>query len=203
MSSDLYELAKRLNLKKFSLAGHSMGGKTAMMFALSHPEMLECLVVMDIAPFTGKIRYDNAFSYHLGILNAVIETDISSASRREEVEIKLAGRIADVKVRGFIMKNLNRDESKKFKWKINTEALLKNLDKIVADLPYKYYSSDETTGFSVVFLKGENSDYIENEDIPEIKKLFPAAELRIIKNAGHWLNSDNPGAVITELKNCY
>jgi len=101
------------------------------------------------------------------------------------------------------MKNLNRDESKKFKWKINTEALLKNLDKIVADLPYKYYSSDETTGFSVVFLKGENSDYIENEDLPEIKKLFPAAELRIIKNAGHWLNSDNPGAVITELKNCY
>jgi pimeloyl-ACP methyl ester carboxylesterase len=203
MSRDLHEFAADLNLKRFFLAGHSMGGKTAMMFAMNYPEIIECLVIMDISPFTDRTRSTSAYRYHHGILRAMLDTDLSSASRRDEIEMELADKIKEVNVRGFIMKNLQRTENKKFRWKINIAALLNNLKNIVTDLPFPENSADEITGFPVVFLKGENSDHLLNEDYDRIKRLFPAAEIKIIKNAGHWLNADNPEAVIKELENCY
>ncbi|MFO7446697.1 MAG: alpha/beta fold hydrolase [Ignavibacteriaceae bacterium] len=44
-------LADHLNLDKFILAGHSMGGQTAITFALKHPERLEKLILASPAGF--------------------------------------------------------------------------------------------------------------------------------------------------------
>src|SRR5512135_3012718 len=51
LSEDVYELADHLKLEKFFLAGHSMGGKCAIRFALKWPERLQGLLVADISPF--------------------------------------------------------------------------------------------------------------------------------------------------------
>jgi len=191
MSDDLFELITELNLKKFFLAGHSMGGKTAMKFAMKWPEMIQGLIIADISPFGDRTNGSQDYNEHYEILRSITETDISKAASRTDIDKLFAERIPSVKVRDLILKNLQRDENKMFVWKLNAWVLLKNLDRIMEGLPF----AQQITGFPVVFLKGEYSGYILKEDYNSIIKLFPAAEIRVIKNAGHWLHADNPEAV--------
>jgi pimeloyl-ACP methyl ester carboxylesterase len=191
IANDLYELASDLDLKKFFLAGHSMGGKTAMTFALKWPEMVQGLLIADISPFSDEERKIRARNEVSEILKSIIDTDVLKATSRAEADRMLAVRIYSERVRALILKNLQRDEKNKFTWKLNAVTLINNLDKIVEGVPCQ----QSVTGFPVIFLKGENSDYILKEDYRHIINLFPAAEIRVIKDAGHWLHADNPEAV--------
>ena len=195
MSSDIYELVTELNLGKFFLAGHSMGGKAAIRFAIMWPEMVEGLLVADISPFETKTSNLTAYNQHLAILKAVTETDISGASSRNEIENMFLGSISSVKIRGLIMKNIMRTSDGRYSWRINNSSLLKNIDKIIESVAGETGILEPVTGFPVIFLKGENSEYLPSGDFRKISGLFPSAEFRVIKNAGHWLHADNPEAV--------
>lgn len=198
MSSDLHELVLELNLKKFFLAGHSMGGKTAVRFAMRWPEMLEGLLIADISPFETKARYSEYYDQHIAILETLVKIEISGAGSRGEVENLFAGKISSEKTRKMILKNIQRNDEGKFSWKINNASLLRNIDKIMDSVADVNSFLEPVTGFPVIFLKGEKSDYIPPEDFKEILRLFPAAEFRVIKNAGHWVHVDNPDAVVQE-----
>ena len=195
MSMDLFELVSELRLKKFFLAGHSMGGKTAVNFTLKWPEMIQGLLIADISPFSNEISKIAAFNEHKSVLTAITSTDISKSSSRIDIDRLLEEKIPSEKVRGLIMKNLQRDRDNKFLWKLNARSLLDNLNKIVGGLPLLSEDYQQITGFPVIFLKGENSDYILKEDNDKILRLFPGAEIKKIKDAGHWLHTDNPDSV--------
>jgi Predicted hydrolases or acyltransferases (alpha/beta hydrolase superfamily) len=199
MSEDIFELVTDLGLKKFTLAGHSMGGKAAMMFASRWPYMLDGMLIADISPFTDDRRRAIARDENLTILKAILGIDLSKASSRNEVETALEPHIQSEKVRELIMKSLHRNDSNNFEWKLNAKALLNNLDKIVDGVPFQRAGSQQIMGFPVVFLKGENSDYIMAGELTAITRIFRAAELKTIINAGHWLQADNPKAVTEEL----
>jgi len=191
MSNDLYELASDLNLGKFFLAGHSMGGKTAMKFTMKWPEMIQGLIIADIPPFSNEKKKIQAYNEYYKILNSIIDTDVSKAASRSDADKLLAESISSEKVRSLILKSMHRDDNNRFFWKLNARALLNNLDNITEGLTFP----QQITGFPVIFLKGENSEYILKEDYIGIKKLFPGADIIVIKNAGHWLHADNPDAV--------
>ncbi len=195
MSNDLYEFASDMDLHKFFLAGHSMGGKTAMKFAMKWPEMIQGLLIADISPFSDEKRKLQAHNEVSNILKSIIDTDVLKASTRAEADKLLAERISSERIRSLILKNLQRGEKNRFSWRLNALTLINNLDNIVEGLPFQ----QPVTGFPVIFLKGEKSDYILKEDYQEILRLFPAAEIKVIKNAGHWLHVDNPEAVIEAL----
>ena len=199
MSSDLFELVNHLGISKFFLAGHSMGGKTAISFAMKWPEMLNGLLIADITPFSGRLKQSAEYKMHSAILETILDTGLSGSSTRKDVELRLSESITSGKIRGLIMKNLQRTADNGFTWKLNAPVLLRNLDGIMEDLKIPDDISYGITGFPVIFLKGENSDYIQAEDIQGIIKLFPGAEVKIIKNAGHWLHADNPGDVSESL----
>ncbi len=195
LSSDLCEFAGELGLGRFYLAGHSMGGKAAIHFTLKNPERICGLVIADISPFLTVNSGSKEFDLGLSILRTILETDVSAAMSRNDIDNLLAGKFHSQKFRAFIMKNLKRTPDNKFAWKINAAALLNNLDKIMEGLPRTTDGISQITGFPVLFLKGENSDYLPSGDWNDILKIFPAAELRIVKNAGHWIHTDNPEAV--------
>jgi len=195
MNSDLFELVNELGLSKFFLAGHSMGGKSAISYAMKWPEMIYGLLIADISPFTDDMKKSTAYNQHLTILKTILETNITDARSRNDVEMAIADNIPSINVRGLIMKNLQRTRLNKFIWKINAQSLLNNLEKILEGLPRPEGNYVEITGFPVIFLKGEKSDYISSDEFNDILKIFPSAELRIIKNAGHWLHSENPEEV--------
>jgi esterase len=199
MSNDLFEFAADLGLKKISLAGHSMGGKTAMLFSSKWPEMLDGLLIADISPFIDEKRKAVGRYEDLTILKSILDTDLSKAISRNDVELSLAKKIHSEKVRELIMKNIRRSGTNSFEWKLNAPALLNNLDNIVDEIHFPVAGINQITGFRVIFLKGENSDYINDEEFTDITTIYPAAELKIIKNAGHWLQADNPQAVTEAL----
>jgi len=200
MRDDLFELAGDLKLKKFFLAGHSMGGKTAISFALKWPEMLNGLLIADISPFTNENTRHSAYSQHFTILSAMLSIDLTKISTRAEAESILLEKIPSEKVRGFILKNLQRTTNNTFTWKLNTSTLLKNLEKIMEGIERRTDFNQQISGFPVIFLKGGDSDYLPSGDFRDIQNVFPAAEFIEVPNAGHWIHADRPDEVVWNLK---
>ena len=195
LSDDIIEFAEARQLSRFFLAGHSMGGKTAVSVAVRKPELLMGLIVADISPFADHRAAESAVREHLQILKAMAATDLSGIKKREEVDYQLRELITSAEVRNLIMKNLQRNSDSSFSWKINVNSLIRNIGNITGAYKKDEFQYGHISGFPVVFLKGENSGYITTEGFNDILRIFPGAELKIIRNAGHWLHADNPEAV--------
>ena len=121
LSNDLLEFFEQQKIHKAHIIGHSMGGKTAMQFALEHSEKVEKLIVVDVAPVAYEDRHSNVFA-------ALFAADVKSATTREEVENILRQKLDnDEATVQFLLKGLSRDElGKHFEWKFNVESLHKN-----------------------------------------------------------------------------
>ncbi len=200
MRDDLHELAIDLKLHKFFLVGHSMGGKTAISFTLKWPEMIDGLLIADISPFVNENNKNEAFNKHKNILEAVLSVDLSGISTRGEAEIILKKKISSEKEIGFVLKNLQRNPGNSFSWKLNAKALFENLGKIMEGIDRSSFMGEQITGFPVIFLQGEDSDYLPSSDFRDIKKIFPGAEIIKISNAGHWIHADQPEEVVRSIK---
>lgn len=200
MSRDLLELTEELKINRFILAGHSMGGKVAVRFAMKWPEKINSLIIIDISPFRSPDPERRFYLEHKQILESVLSVDLSVAKSRSEVETFLAGKIESEKTRGFIMKNLQRTDEKTFKWKMNVRALFDNLDGIVDGIPRPTRDTEAVTGFPVTFIRGGESDYLPEDEIIVIQKLFPTAEIVTLENAGHWIHAERPEEIIEIFK---
>ena len=186
MSQDVLEYCQEHNLDKVSIIGHSMGGKVAMLFATLYSEMVEKLIVADIGPKYYKPHHQDIFAG----LNAV---DFSSKPSRTEVEQLLYPFIPDFGTRQFLMKNLYWVEPGQLGFRFNLEVFNKEIEVIGTALP-----EGNTFEKPTMFIRGGNSNYILDADLPEIKKYFPNFELVTIPNVGHWLHAENPKVFFEE-----
>jgi esterase len=200
MRNDLFELVNELSLKQFFLAGHSMGGKTAISFALKWPELLNGLLIADISPFTYENNSHAAYSEHFSILSAILSVDLKKVTTRAEAEQLLMDKIPSDKIRSLIMKNIQRTSENSFTWKINASSLLKNLENIMTGIKREIDFNHQITGFPVIFLRGGDSDYIPRADFGDILHVFPAAEIIDVPGAGHWIQADKPDEVVKYIK---
>ena len=196
MSRDLFELTGELKINKFFLAGHSMGGKVAVNFAIKWPERINSLIIIDISPFMSADPENKYYKEHKNILETILSTGLSGIGSRMEAEYILAKKIESESTRGFILKNLHRTGDNSFSWKMNVRSLYDNLEKIVGGLDRPTRLTEQVSGFPATFIKGENSEYLPLEELDAIQKLFPAAEIITVKNAGHWVHAEKPDAII-------
>ena len=166
--------------------GHSMGGKVAMLLALRHPELTAGLIIEDIAPGSSST---SEFDHLLGTL---LKLDLSQVSSRRDAHAKLKTAIDDAGVRGFLLQNLIRDEDNGFVWQPNLQMLYDNVPTIV-DFPKVEQTYD---AHPVMWVKGSESDYINDESTEAMRKLFPSTRKIQIRDAGHWVHSEQPKAFI-------
>ncbi len=192
MAEDIKNFIDRHNLRNPVILGHSMGGKAALFFAVTYPELFEKLIVVDIAPKAYPNRHDT-------IIKAFSAVDIENIQSRNEADEQMQPYIAEMGIRQFLLKNLKRTDSG-FAWKLNLSAIRDNLNNIMEGLP-----ADKTTDKPILFVRGGKSDYINDEDEQVIKKQFPNAKTVTVSNAGHWVHAEQPGplhdAVTGFLKN--
>ncbi|HEY4789462.1 MAG TPA: alpha/beta fold hydrolase [Bacteroidales bacterium] len=203
MADDLYELVSSEKLGKVLLIGHSMGGKTAMLFAALHPERVSGLVVVDIGPdsYVSLDSYSPQVIGHLNIVNAMLSVDFSKMISRTEIEKELAKTITEAPVRQFIMKNVARNHDNSLSWKLNIDALSKALPAIMGSIYLeKVLGEKGIDNFPVIFFKGERSGYISEKQMELIQTYFPKAEIEIIPGAGHWVQADQPELFMVSLK---
>ena len=184
MSEDLREFLNQQHLQKAHVLGHSMGGKVAMRFAQLHPSLVNKLVVVDIAPREYSSRYR-------GLMDAMLAVDLSSLQRREEVDAVLTSDIPDKALRQFLLKNLGRDESSRLFWKPDLKSIRANYDAIRSNFP-----SDIHYDRPALFVRGERSDYIQENDLTLIHHVFPSAQIETIPGAGHWVHANAPDKVV-------
>ena len=183
MVDDLKEFIELNQLKNVNLLGHSMGGKVVMEFALQYPQLTNKIIVADIAPRKYKPGHDDVFS----ALHAV---DLTKIENRKQAEEAMTPFLPDFGVRQFVLKNLDRTESGAYKWKMNLRVLYKDYEEVTKEI-----ESNRSFDNPVLFLKGSNSLYIKETDIPKIAELFPYFKLETIENAGHWLHAEQPEKV--------
>lgn len=177
---DLKAYCNDHNLKDIILLGHSMGGKTAMLFATAYPEIVSQLLVADISPRYYPIHHDV-------ILEGLSSLDFSKVKSRSAADYELSSYIQDVGTRMFLLKNLYWIEKGQLGLRIHLNALKDNVSEVGEALP-KHSEFVKST----LFLKGDNSEYVTDTDKKLIKQHFPIAEIRTIKNSGHWLHAENP-----------
>lgn len=188
MAKDIADFMSSQELESAYLMGHSMGGKTAMNFALAYPEKIKKLIVADIAP-----RYYPP--HHQSILEGLNAIDMDKLKSRKEAEETLAAYISEKGIRQFLLKSLGRNEHQKFIWKINLPVITKKIENIGAAL-----ESDQSFDKPTLFMRGAHSDYIQDKDKGDLEKYFPEYKLITIKNAGHWLHAEQPEAVAQTIK---
>ncbi len=187
MAEDLKVFLESHWIFKTALVGHSMGGKVAMEFALHHPDMVDRLVVVDIAPGQAE---DN----HSGIFRALLDLDLSRIGARQEAEAWLLPRIPDLGTRQFLLKNITRNADGTFAWKMNLPVLWKEYPRILEGVHGEPFDKP------ALFIRGSRSNYIRDTDFSSIQALFPQAEFATIEDAGHWVHADKPAELLSLLR---
>ena len=188
MAEDLKDLMEEEGLSSAFFMGHSMGGKTVMTLALKHPELVDKLIVADIAPRFYPIHHQRI----LEGLNAIPVNDLKS---RKEAEDILAQYIQTQGIRQFLLKSLGRGDNGGFIWKVNLPVITEKIANVGEAMDSNAHFDKPT-----LFMGGENSDYILETDKKDIEQLFPNSHLIYIKNAGHWLHAEQPAAVIETVR---
>jgi len=173
------------------LVGHSMGGKVAMVVALTRPELVDRLVVVDISPSPSEGAGE--FEH---LLDSLAGLDLATVERRSDADEQLRGPIDDERVRGFLLQNLRSVSagSGGFSWQANLELLRRDLP-VIGGFP----QIDATFDHPVLWLAGERSPYVRPEHAESMRALFPRTTLVTVKGAGHWVHSEQPEAFVSAL----
>ncbi len=183
MAADVKALLATLKIERCSVIGHSMGGKVAMQLALLEPQLINKLVVVDIAPVTYTSKADG----HLKVLAGMRALQLDSLKSRGDAEEFLRDYIEDEPTRKFVLTNIVRGDDGAYHWRLNLTAIEQHYD----DLRKKPEGGAAFSG-PTLFVRGDFSNYIQKKHEAEILALFPNASVKSIMECGHWLHADKP-----------
>ena len=189
MAEDILNYLNQHQIEKACLLGHSLGGKAVMQFAISYPERVKKIIVVDIAPKAYPL-------HHQKVIKALQSIDFEKITNRKEVEEKLAESIEEKSVVQFLVKNLYWEREDKLNWRFNLKVLAEKYSDFVGKAIRFGIFEGET-----LFIKGEKSHYILPQDEFLIQKQFPKYQLITIKNAGHWVQVENAKDFNEEVSN--
>ena len=183
LAEDIVGLMEDNWIHKAVVMGHSMGGKTAINLAHHHPDMVSQLIVVDIGPGENPDR-------HTTIFDSMQQVNLEQAVSRTEIETALIKDIHQLSTVRFLMKNLSRNKGGSgFRWKMNLPLLRKQFHEILAPIEI------EQIEVPSLFVRGERSDYIDEEQENIISEHFTDYKLVSIANSGHWVHADQPDAL--------
>ncbi len=180
MAADILRFLDDRGFARAAVVGHSMGGKAAMTLALLHPDRVERLAVVDIAP----VQYAHTHAPYVAAMKAA---DLDRCARRGEVEQQLTAAAPEPGLRSFLLQNLVQ-ENGRFRWRVNLDAIAANMDALIGfpDLGERRYAGP------ALFIGGAKSDYVTPARIPAITRRFPAATVEMVADAGHWVHAEKP-----------
>jgi esterase len=180
MAEDVRELLEAQHLPRAHVLGHSMGGKTAMQLALLYPAQVQKLVVVDIAPRVYSPRHENVFTSLLPLNLAAFQT-------RHQIEQALEPSIPDLALRRFLLKNVERNPGGGFRWRFGLQEIYQNYGRL-GEAP----AGGQPFNGPTLFIRGETSDYLREQDLPQIRRFFSQPQLSTIPGAGHLPHTENP-----------
>ncbi|XP_019888906.1 protein ABHD11 [Ooceraea biroi] len=198
MAEDVIQLLTDLGFKKAILVGHSMGGSAMMMTALTFPDHVEKLAVVDMSPVRASPNLSQMVMVFKAMRSVMVDGSPTLSKARKVVDHQLAKYIKSIALRQFLTTNLVEADSGRYKWRVNLSVLEQAFATQIATFPNV---GARTYPGPTSFIGGADSDYIRVEDHGAIKKLFPSAEFRYISGANHWVHADKPAEFVDLLTN--
>ena len=186
MAHDLALLLQKLNIEKTIIIGHSLGGKTAIMFTLLFPEKVSQLIVVDMPPTSIEPTHESIFE-------SILKLDLSLYKTRQECDMALKKNIPNNQLRLFLLKNIS-PEKNHLSWKCNFKYLRENYHALCEAIPLPKEIKTKT-----FFLKGGLSNYINIKNESLIKHHFKNLTIDSIQNAGHWPHASHPDEFTNKL----
>lgn len=178
MAADLILFMQTQQILEAHIVGHSMGGKVAMYLALTAPERINSLVIVDISPTAYQHNFDN-------LINALKSLPLAELSNRKQAETWLQSSIPDLNYRQFLLQNLSLQNGEYY-WRIDLEIFHANAHHIVG---FPVINDNFYYLKPVLFMSGENSSYICSKSIYQY---FPNAKIIVLNGTGHWMHVDAP-----------
>ncbi|MCC6601456.1 MAG: alpha/beta fold hydrolase [Crocinitomicaceae bacterium] len=188
MAGDLLELAADEGLRDIILLGHSMGGKVAMTFASENSFLLERLIVADIGVRSYKPRHEKIFK-------GLFAVDVAHCPSRAKAEERLSPFVDDAATLQFLMKGLYWKRPGQLAWRFNLDVLYEHQNQLLKEI-----EAPDKIKIPTLFIRGEKSDYISENDVKEIQAVLPGASFEVIGNAGHWPHAENTPEFISTVK---
>lgn len=189
-----------------TLVGHSMGGKVAMTLALRRPELLHALVVVDIAPVEYPLQggrtddEDEEASPFGAFIAAMKAMDLDALETRADADAALRGAVPSRMVRSFLLQSLVREglgADGGWRWRLNLDLLERDLGELRG---FPEPPAGATYDGPVLWVAGATSHYVLPRDRARMDELFPATRLVKVKNAGHWVHSEQPEVFLQTLR---
>ena len=188
-AADVQQLMQQLSIDSATLIGHSMGGKVAMTLALTQPESVTSLIVVDIAPVHYAHRFKTIFS-------SLQQLDLQSLQDRKSADLQIAQSIDEPEIRAYLLQNLARKNGH-WQWRINLDALCAGIE-VLMGFPD---STGHQYAGNTLFLHGEKSDYVDQSGQHAASRLFANVNFIAVENAGHWVYAEQPGNFIEHVEN--
>ena len=179
MAEDVRQWMDENQIKSAHIIGHSMGGKTGMRLSSDHPNYVDSLIVIDIAPKVYPAQHDE-------IIQGLLAIDKANITERSQAKEILTKHITDQRIVGFLGKSLSKSETGLWKLKINIQAIQSDYNQVAAN---PLSQADAYEG-PALFIRGGGSDYILDSDTSNIQLLFPNSVIKCIGKASHWVHAD-------------
>jgi len=189
MSDDVLAFMALEGLAKATIIGHSMGGKVAMQLALSAPDKVSQLIVVDIAPVTYQHNFDD-------VLVGLYHVPLDDVGSRKEADKYLAEKIDVPSLRQFLLQNLVSNTSGSYQWRVNLASIEEGMSDIMG-FPLGQRAGNYHG--QTLFIRGGKSTYVASRHQAAAKELFPQAEFQVIKKSGHWPHIEAPQEFMTKL----
>lgn len=185
--NDLEGFAKSLEIDRFILVGHSMGGLNSVSYTVEHPERVRALVLVDVGPESASEGVDNIVRFTRGPDDLEFEEFVQMAhhfNQRRSME----------NIRERMRHRLRPTENGKYTWKFDRRFREKDSGlRIGSEL-----SNDETwqlfrrVTVPTLLVRGAESDVLTEEVAQRAAREMPRARLIIVPSAGHSVPGDNP-----------
>ena len=180
LSNDLRQYIIENELNDVIIIGHSLGGKTAMQFSITYPELLSKLIIVDISPRFYPIHHDK-------IIEGLKMLNFSVLKSRSQADAVLSDYIEEGDVRQFLLKSMYWKEKGQLDFRFNLDSISQNIANVGEALDNEAICSIPT-----LFIKGGNSNYINDDDEDLIFKHYTDAEIQTLDEVGHWLHAEKP-----------
>ncbi|XP_006817001.1 sn-1-specific diacylglycerol lipase ABHD11-like, partial [Saccoglossus kowalevskii] len=193
MTADVLALLNSLKIQKCVLTGHSMGGKVSMVTALTEPDVIDKMIVVDISPSPSARSTIDFDTYIKAMRNLQFDHSLPRSTMRKYADQQLKPSVPNSRDRLFLLTNFT-EISGHYCWRVNLNAIERQLRTL-----YDFDHFSSTYDGPALFIGGGNSPYISPKHYPEIKRLFPRSAVTHIEGAGHWVHSEKPWQFIETL----
>lgn len=192
MADDIVRLADSLNIDKFTILGHSMGGKVAMTTACKHPDRVDGWISVDAAPYD----YNNNTKYIAFVQEVVdfVKDFQAEGKSKQEIKTILSENFDNPAIAHLLMTNMEFNEKDLVsKWKSNMDTLANSSNNV-----FGWEYCGEYKGPFLALVAGKKRSF----HLVDFEKSFPNAteeDIVAIDGAGHFVHVDRPSETINQI----